>query len=75
MTHRVVGRFQSPDGQWLVFLQDGSLQDGSQTVTAAPGLALASGYVVESITPGEIRLRHPLAEQAVSLPLPTENAP
>jgi len=70
MNHRVVGRFQTPEGQWLVFLQD-----GNRTVPAASGVALASGYVVESVTPSEIRLRHPLAQQPVSLPLPTDNAP
>ena len=70
MEHRVIGRFRSPDGQQMVFLQD-----GAQTVTAAPGLTLSSGYVVESITARELRLRHPLAEQTVSLPLPHDNAP
>jgi len=70
MTHRVIGRFQSPEGQWLVFLQD-----GAHTVVAAPGVTLASGYAVESVTAKEVRLRHPLAEQAVSLPLPEDNSP
>jgi len=70
MNHRVVGRFQTPEGQWLIFLQD-----GNQTVAAAPGVALGTGYVVESVTPSEIQLRHPLAQQPVSLPLPTDNAP
>jgi len=70
MNHRVVGRFQTPEGQWLVFLQD-----GNRTVPAASGVALATGYVVESVTPREIQLRHPLAQQPVSVPLPTDNAP
>lgn len=70
MNHRVVGRFQSPDGQWSVFLQD-----GAQAVQAAPGLALSSGYVIEALGPRELRLRHPLAEQAVSLALPEDTAP
>ena len=70
MNHRILGRFQSPEGQWLVFLQD-----GAQTVVAAPGVTLSSGYAVESVTAKEVRLRHPLAEQPVSLPLPEDNAP
>jgi hypothetical protein len=68
MTHRVVGRFQSPEGAWLVFVQD-----GERAVPAAPGLALASGWVVESVTARELRLRHPQADQAVSLPVPGDN--
>jgi hypothetical protein len=68
MNHRVVGRFQSPEGAWLVFVQD-----GERAVPAAPGLALASGWVVESVTARELRLRHPQADQAVSLPLPGDN--
>jgi hypothetical protein len=70
MNHRLVGRFQSPEGQWLVFLQD-----GAQTVVAAPGVTLSSGYAVESVTAKEVRLRHPLADQPLSLPLPEDNAP
>lgn len=68
MNHRVVGRFQSPEGAWLVFVQD-----GERAVPAAPGLSLASGWVVESVTAREVRLRHPQAEQAVSLPVPGDN--
>jgi hypothetical protein len=70
MGHRIIGRFQSPEGQWLLFLQD-----GAQSVLAAAGVTLSSGYAVESVTATEVRLRHPLAEQAVSLPLPEDNAP
>ena len=69
MNHRIVGRFQSPEGKWLVFLQD-----GANTVQAQPGATLSSGYVVESVTK-EIRLRHPLADEAASLPLPEDKAP
>jgi hypothetical protein len=70
MNHRIVGRFLSPEGQWLVFLQD-----GAQTVQATTGLTLSSGWAVESITARELHLRHPQAEQAVSLPLPADNSP
>jgi hypothetical protein len=70
MNHRVVGRFLSPEGQWLVFVQD-----GTQAVQATAGLTLSSGWVVESITARELRLRHPQAEQAASLPLPEDNSP
>lgn len=70
MNHAVIGRFLSPEGQRLVFLQD-----GAQTVVAEPGVTLASGYVIETVTAKEVRLRHLLAEQAVSLPLPVDNAP
>lgn len=70
MNHVVIGRFLSPAGQRLIFLQD-----GTQTAVAEPGVALSSGYVIETVTPKEVRLRHPLAEQAVSLPLPDDNAP
>jgi hypothetical protein len=69
MNHVVVGRFQSPDGQHLVFVQD-----KTQAVIAAPGVELSTGYVIEAVTPQEIRLRHPLVEQAVSLPLRDDNA-
>lgn len=68
LNHRVVGRFQSPEGAWLVFVQD-----GEGAVPAAAGLALASGWVVESVTARELRLRHPQADQAVSLPVPGDN--
>lgn len=68
MEHRVIGRFRSPEGGWLVFVQD-----GDRALPAAAGLALASGWVVESVTSSELRLRHPLAEQAVSLPVPGDN--
>lgn len=70
MSHVVVGRLLSPDGKRLVFLQD-----GPQTVVAAPGLALTSGYVIEELTAEAIRLRHTLAEQPVSLPLPAHSGP
>jgi hypothetical protein len=70
MNHRIVGRFLSPDGQRLVFLQD-----GAQAVVAASGAVLSSGYIVDSVTPRELRLRHPLAGQAVALPMPDDNAP
>ena len=70
MNHRVMGRFMSPGGQQMVFLQD-----GTQAVLAAPGVVLASGYVVEAVTAREVKLRHPQAEQAVSLPMPEDNAP
>lgn len=70
MNHRVMGRFMSPGGQQMVFLQD-----GTQAVLAAPGAVLASGYVVEAVAAREVKLRHPLAEQAVSLPMPEDNAP
>lgn len=70
MNHRIVGRFLSPDGQRLVFLQD-----GAQTVVAAPGVVLSSGFTVDTVTPRELRLRHPLAGQAVALPMPDDNAP
>jgi hypothetical protein len=68
MNHRVVGRFQSPAGAWLVFVQD-----GERAVPAAPGLALTSGWVVESVTARELRLRHPQVEQPVSLQVPGDN--
>lgn len=65
MTHAVIGRFRTPEGRHLVYLQD-----GSSAVVAEPGVTLSSGYVVEALSPQELRLRHPLAEHAVSLPLP-----
>jgi hypothetical protein len=49
------------------------LQDKTQAVIAAPGVELSTGYVVEAVTPLEIRLRHPLAEQSVSLSLRDDN--
>jgi hypothetical protein len=68
MNHRVVGRFQTPEGAWLVLVQD-----GERAVPAVPGLALASGWVVESVTARELRLRHSRVEQAESLPVPGDN--
>lgn len=70
MNHRIVGRFVSPDGQRMVFLQD-----GPQTVLAVSGAVLSSGYAVDAVTPRELRLRHPMAGQAVSMPMPDDNAP
>ncbi|MBN8486840.1 MAG: hypothetical protein J0M20_03760 [Burkholderiales bacterium] len=70
MNHRVIGRFRSPEGQWFVFLQD-----GANSLHATPGVALSSGYVVESISAAEVRLRHSLAEQLVSLPLADAGVP
>ncbi len=70
MNHRIVGRFVSPDGQRMVFLQD-----GPQTVLAVSGAVLSSGYAVDAVTPRELRLRHPMAVQAVSMPMPDDNAP
>jgi hypothetical protein len=65
MNHMVIGRFLSPEGQRLVFLQD-----GNQTVIAGAGVALSTGYVIETVTAKEVRLRHPLADQAISILLP-----
>jgi hypothetical protein len=65
MNHAVIGRFRTPEGRHLVYVQD-----GPGAVVAEPGVALSSGYVVEDLSPRELRLRHPLAEHAVSLPLP-----
>ena len=69
MTHRVFGSIQDPDGLRLVFLVD-----GAQQVLAVEGAALSSGYVVKTVTATEIRLRHPLAEQDVTLPLPAADS-
>jgi len=65
-----MGRMLSPEGKWMVFLQD-----GAQIVQASEGLTLPNGYVVESVTAKEVRLRHPLMDQPVSLPVPEDNAP
>lgn len=64
MAHRVMGRFQSPDGAWLTFVQDGEL-----AVLASAGLQLATGWVVESLTEDELRLSHARAEQTIVLPI------
>ena len=69
MTHRVFGSIQDPDGRRLVFLVD-----GTQSVLATEGAALSTGYAVKAVTDTEIRLRHPLAEQDVTLPLPAANS-
>lgn len=67
---RLMGRLLSPEGRWMIFLQD-----GAQIVQATEGLALPNGYVVEAVTPQAVRLRHPLADQPVSLPVPEDNRP
>lgn len=69
-TYKLMGRMLSPEGKWMVFLQD-----GAQIVQATQGLTLPNGYVVESVTATEVRLHHPLMEQPVSLPVPEDNAP
>lgn len=64
MAHRVIGHFQTPDGVWLTLLQDGEV-----AVPASSGLALASGWVVKSLTAQELQLSHPQADRPVSLPM------
>lgn len=68
MQHRVIGRFRSPEGVWMVFLMDGDV-----ALPAAPGLALSSGWVVDSINGHELKLQHPRAELPVILVVPGDN--
>jgi hypothetical protein len=68
MNHRVIGRFQTPGGQWLVLVQD-----GAAAVQVEPALLLSSGWVVESVTTREVTLRHPLVKQASILAAPEDN--
>jgi hypothetical protein len=70
MEHRVMGVFTTPEGERLVVLQD-----GVHAVTAASGVTMSSGYVIEGVANHEIRLRHPLADQPVSLSIPVGSAP
>jgi hypothetical protein len=41
----------------------------------APVAPAMNHSIVEAVTPREVRLRHPLAAQAVALPVPDDNAP
>lgn len=75
-----LGRVQSPDGQWQIYLRE-----GNQTILARPGAALNSGFVVEALVPAgesaprgagaavtEVLLFHAAREHRVRLVLPTE---
>lgn len=69
MNHRWLGRFQSPEGKWLVLLQD-----AEQATPVSPGMVLSSGWVVEAVTAQAVQLLHPAGGQSVWLPMPESNA-
>lgn len=69
MSHALLGRFQAPDGSWLVFLQD-----GEQVVQVVPGVTLSDGWRVDALSAHQVTLRHPTVEQPVVLPLADDNA-
>lgn len=79
-TATFLGRVQSPDGQWQIYLWD-----GAQTILARPGAALSNGFVVEALLPAgesaprgavappaELQLFHAARDHRVRLALPTE---
>ena len=70
MLPRIAGSFTGPDGENTVFLAE-----GSQLLPAKPGQMLGSGYQVEAIGQGELRLQHPAASESVVLPMPAASAP
>lgn len=70
---RLAGRVLTPEGQLIVYLRD-----GEQTLLAAAGTTLPSGYVVEAVlsdvgtqsaAAGRVRLLHAATGQRVSLVL------
>lgn len=78
------GRLNTPEGQTLVFLRD-----GSQTIVAQPGAVLNNGYVVEALVPAPaatgsgrpsadiaaVQLLNTAREHRVTLPLPPSTQP
>lgn len=65
LNYRYLGTLVGTDAQPRVFLADGERHH-----ELAAGSRLPDGYVVETLGPGSIRLRHALTDTVADIPLP-----
>lgn len=70
---RWFGSITTPDGQRIVLLAHAVEQQ--RTLPVVPGQQLDDGYIVVAVEPSAVRLQHPLRQEDVVIPIPSQPEP